>query len=85
MQERLLTLLKHVGSLMRLFKLYDVQSCSKNKLETSVFKLSRIEEQYKNTLKNRNQFPYQYSANDQLLNLYLDCINMIGAISSILS
>ena len=31
------------------------------------------------TLKNRNQFHYQYSVNDQQLNLNLDCMNIIGA------
>ena len=38
MQDGLSTLLKHVGSLMRLFKLYDAQNCSINELETFVFK-----------------------------------------------
>ena len=41
MQDGLSTLLKHVGSLMRLFKLYDAQSRSKNELEASVFKSPR--------------------------------------------
>ena len=41
MQDGSLTLLKHVGSLMRLFKFYDAQSRSKNELEAFVFK-SRI-------------------------------------------
>ena len=33
MQNRSSTLLKHVGSSMRLFKLYDAQTCSKNELK----------------------------------------------------
>ena len=41
MQDRLTTLLKHVGSLMRLFKLYDAQNYSKNEFEISVFKSPR--------------------------------------------
>ena len=40
MQDGLSTLLKHVGSLMRLFKLLDTQNCSKNELEISMFKLA---------------------------------------------
>ena len=51
MQDRLSTLLKHVGSIMRLFELHDAQNCSKNELKISVFKsprtitLSYLEEQ----------------------------------------
>lgn len=41
MQDVLSTLLKHGGSLIRLFKLYDAQNCFKNGLELSVFKSSR--------------------------------------------
>ena len=41
MQDGLSTLLKHVGSLMRLFKLCDAQNCSVNELEISVFKSPR--------------------------------------------
>ena len=41
MPDGLSTLLMHVGSLMRLIKLYDEQNCSENELETSVFKSPR--------------------------------------------
>ena len=41
MQYGLSTLLKHVGSLMGLFKLYDAQNYSVNELGTSVFKSPR--------------------------------------------
>ena len=74
MQDGLSTLLKHVGFLMRLLKLYDAQNCFINELETSVFNYQ--EQQNCHILKNRNQFPYQCNVNDQLLNLFLDYMNM---------
>ena len=69
MQDGLSTLLKHVGSLMRLFKLHDAQNCSITELETSVLKspkttkLSYFEEK-------KYQFPYHDGVNDQLLDLF---------------
>ena len=42
MQDELSTILKHVGSLMRLYKLCDAQNCSKNESKTFVFKSPRI-------------------------------------------
>ena len=38
MQNELLTILKHVRSLLRFLKFYDAQNCSKNVLEISVLK-----------------------------------------------
>ena len=38
--------------------------------------LNHQEQQNCHILKNRSQFPYQYSVSDQLLNLLLHCMNM---------
>ena len=73
------------GFLMRLFKLSDTQNCSKIIRPSCLF---HQKQQNYHTLKNGNEFPYQYSVSDQLLILYFDymnMMNMIRTISSILS
>ena len=67
------------------FKLCDAQNCSKNELELSAFKSPRTTKSSFFEILKKSQFLYQYTVNDQLLNLYLDCMNMIGSISAILS
>lgn len=68
MEYGLSTLLKLVGSLMRLFKLYDLPNCSKNVLEIPVLKITRSNKIIKlenriEILKNRNQVHFQYGVN----------------------
>ena len=65
MQNELSTILKHVGSLLRFFKFYDAQNCSKNVLEISVSKSPK-------TIKLLHFEEQKYNVSDQLLNKYLD-------------